>query len=370
MIVRACLIAALGLAHAGSAAAIQAPATRIQPDLSSSAFATVDSIATSLVERGVTVGLSVSVLHEGEVVFSRGYGLADLENGVPATDSTVFRIGSLTKQMTAAIILRLIEDGRISLDDELTDFLPDFPTQGHRVTIHHLLNHTSGIRSYTSLGARWVELHPLSLSHDELVALFRDEPFDFAPGEGWLYNNSGYYLLGMIIEEVTGMDYDEALREMLFEPLGLRESRYCWDEPIIPNRARGYQPTAEGPRNAAPLGMSQPGAAGAICGSTRDLVRWDAALRSGAVIPEEAYLQMSTPSGIPEGGPPYAYGLLRDEFEGVERVHHTGGINGFNAAMAHFPEADLTIAALVNLNGSGAGQMVAGAARALLGTSP
>ncbi len=331
-----------GLALPGSGAA------QPHPDLTTA----VDSVAHELVRTGVAAGLAVTVVRGGETLLSKGYGFADLENEVPATDSTVFRIGSVTKQMTAAAVMHLVEEGALSLDDELTDHLPDFPTQGHRVTLRHLLNHTSGIRNYTALGARWFAVQPLELSHDELVALFRDEPFDFEPGAGWSYSNSGYYLLGMVIEAVTGKGYDEFLEETFFRPLALEETRYCWEGPLIPRRARGYAFTPEGFRNAPPLGMSQPGAAGAICSSSRDLAVWDQALREGRVVSEEGYRRMTTPEGLPEeGAPAYGFGLIRSGTGPREAVGHSGGINGFSSHLVYYPEADLTVAILANTPG-------------------
>lgn len=323
--------------------------------------AAVDSLAQSLVDMGLTAGVGIAVLQGGEVIVSRGYGWADLENRVPATDSTVFRTGSLTKQFTAAAILKLAQEGRLSLNDDLNLHLPDFPTQGHRVTLRHLLNHTAGIRNYTALGQRWLSVQPLELSHEELVALFRDEPFDFAPGEGWSYSNSGYYLLGMVIEAVSGVAYDAYVESELFEPLGLRETRYCWELPLIPNRARGYAFSSQGLENARPLGMSQPGAAGAICSSVRDLLTWERALRAGEVVGPEDYLAMTAPDGPPvEGGPTYGFGLARSGDGPRARIGHSGGINGFAAELVHFPAADLTVAVLANTSGGAA-------SRALLG---
>lgn len=334
----------------------------------SATIQSLDSLAAAAVESGQTVGLALGVYRGGEPIVSKGYGLADVENGVPVTDSTVFRIGSVTKQFTAAAILGLEEEGKLSLDDDLTRFLPDYPTGGRTITIHQLLNHTSGIKSYTGLGQRWRKVQPLDLSNEELLALFQDEPFDFEPGEGWAYNNSGYYLLGMIIEEVTGLGYDEYLEESFFGPLGLRDTSYCWERPIIPRRARGYQGSGDEIRNADPLSMTQPGAAGALCSSVRDLARWERALRMGEVISADSYRRMVTPVGIPWYAPRwYGYGLEVGELEGKERVIHGGGIPGFNARLAHYPGEDLTIVTLSNLNGPAAGHVADAAARIVLG---
>ncbi|TVP53823.1 MAG: class A beta-lactamase-related serine hydrolase, partial [Gemmatimonadales bacterium] len=219
--------------QSGALHALQAPPPGAPQALDSLGQATVDS--------GRSVGLGLGVFHAGEPVFSEGFGWADLEHRVPVTDSTVFRIGSVTKQFTAAAILRLAEEGALSLDDELTRFLPDYPTGDHPITVRHLLNHTSGIPNYTALGAAWLSGITLDRSHDEMLALFQDEPLDFEPGQRFAYSNSGYYLLGMVIEEVTGRPYDEFMEEDIFEPLGLRDTSYCWERPIVARRARGYQ---------------------------------------------------------------------------------------------------------------------------------
>jgi D-alanyl-D-alanine carboxypeptidase len=278
-------------------------------------LAALDSIGRNAVESGATVGLALGVYRQGVPILSRGFGYADLENGVPVSDSTVFRVGSVTKQFTAAAILRLEEEGRLSLDDDLTRFLPDYPSGGRRITIHQLLNHTSGIPSYTGLGERW----------------------------------------------------QEVIREEFFEPLRLRDTHYCWEGPLIARRARGYQREEGVIRNAAPISMAQPYAAGALCSSVRDLARWDRALRTGEVVRPSSYDRMIAPRGLPAEAPlRYGYGLVDGELDGWRRISHGGGIHGFNAALAHFPDADLTVVALVNLNGPGAGRTLEAAARAVL----
>jgi CubicO group peptidase (beta-lactamase class C family) len=177
--------------------------------------------------------LSIGVQRGGDVLLTRGYGLADIENDVPATAETVYRIGSITKQFTAAAVMQLVQAGEIGLGDLITDHLPDYPMQGHEVTIRHLLTHTSGIKSYTSMES-WRPKMRLDLTDEELVAIFGPEPFDFAPGERYLYNNSGYYLLGVIIGEASGEPYQEYLNAHLFGTLDLAGSFYCDERPIFP----------------------------------------------------------------------------------------------------------------------------------------
>jgi CubicO group peptidase (beta-lactamase class C family) len=263
----------------------------------------VDSIAQQELATGRVAGLTIAVARNGELILDKGYGYADLENELPATARSVYRIGSITKQFTAAAILRLVDEGKLSLDDELTKFLPDYFTGGRKITIHHLLTHTSGIKSYTSLGPKWRTKMRLDLTHDELVGLFMDEPFDFEPGEKYLYNNSGYYLLGMIIEKITGQSYGDYLEEVFFRPLGLESTRYCDETPLIRYRARGYAPSLTGLVNAQPISMNQPYAAGSLCASAADLVRWQEALSGGEVVSGTSYELMTTPAMLNDGSP-------------------------------------------------------------------
>jgi CubicO group peptidase (beta-lactamase class C family) len=263
--------------------------------------------------------------------------------------------------------MRLVEAGELGLDDEITRFLPDFPTQGHTVRIHHLLNHTSGIQSYTGLDEFWARSR-LDLSHEDLIGLIADEPFDFAPGTGYAYNNSGYYLLGMIIEEITGETYADHLRETIFEPLGLEATYYCSNEPIIRHRAAGYARLEGELVNAAMLSMTSPFAAGALCSTVVDLVSWQGALRDNRLIDAATFERMITPETLEDGSPlTYGYGLSVGELGGHEKISHGGGINGFNTALAYYPGDDLTIVVLANTEGANPGSLERRIARAVLG---
>jgi CubicO group peptidase (beta-lactamase class C family) len=309
----------------------------------------IDELAEGAIERRATVGLSVGVALDGETLLARGYGLADLENGVPATEGTVYRIGSVTKQFTAVATLMLIDAGQLALDAPLTAFLPDYPTGGRTVTIEHLLTHTSGIKSYTAVPS-FRERTPLELTHEELLATFKDVPFEFEPGDAWNYNNSGYYLLGMIIERISGRTYGEYLREEIAEPLGLRATRYGDIKPIIPNRARGYQHGPDGEfLNCDPMGMNAPGAAGAIVSTVLDLLAWQRALDEHRIIGKDAYDRMRTPMRLNSGAETgYGFGLGIGAFEGHFCVSHGGGINGFVSQLSRFPDEGLTIVVLTN----------------------
>jgi D-alanyl-D-alanine carboxypeptidase len=341
---------------------------RAQQPARAGAAARLDSLARAFLSRNTTPGLSVLVLRGADTLLVGGYGFADLEGAVPATPRTVYRIGSLTKQFTAAAILTLVDEGRIGLDDTLQRFLPDFPSQGHRVTVQHLLTHTSGIRSYTSLGPAWQRIQRLDPPRDSLIALFANQPFDFSPGERYLYNNSGYYLLGVILERVTGRPYDQLLQERLAGPLGLADTRYCFLRPIIPRRAQGYARTPSGFQNAEPLGMTQPFAAGGLCSTVLDLATWTRALFAGRVVRPATLRAMTTPTRLADGtAVAYGFGLIVDSLAGHLRISHGGAINGFQSYLAHFPDDSLTVVVLANGEASAPAQLQEQFARVALG---
>ena len=310
----------------------------------------VDSVATAAIAEHRTAGVSVAVVKNGRTIVAKGYGFADLENDVPATAETVYRIGSVTKQFTSAAIMRLAEQGKLSLDDTLQKFFPDFPTQGNRVTVRHLLNHTSGIKSYTSLGPKWARGIRLDLAPDSLLALFANEPFDFKPGDSYRYNNSGYFLLGMIVEKLSGKPYGQYLKDELFTPLGLGSTMYCDQAPLIKHRAQGYSTRPGGEFiNAEPLSMTQPYSAGALCSTVTDLVAWTQALSSGKVVSPASYKLMTTPVALNDGKPiNYGFGLGTGTLGGHRQVSHNGGINGFVSELHHYPDDSLVTVVLTN----------------------
>ncbi len=309
----------------------------------------VDAIAADFLTSPGAVGLSIGVARKGDVIVAKGYGLADAEFDVPADKDTMFRIGSVTKEFTAAAIMRFVEQGRLGLDDDLSTGLPDFPLQGHAVTIRQLLNHTSGIPSYTSLGEEWEKLQPLELSHDEMLALVKDKPFDFKPGEKWAYNNTAYYMLGMIIEKVSGVSYAQHMQDAFFTPMELERTRYDSSSNLIKNRAQGYTLRDGELVNDAPLSMSQPYAAGSLISTGEDLVQWSMALTSGKVVKPESFALMTTATILPSGeNTHYGFGLNIDEWEGRTCIRHGGGIHGFNSMLMWLPDEDLHIAVISN----------------------
>ena len=318
--------------------------------------ARLDSLARAFVADRGAPGLSIFVLRGTDTLLLGGYGYANLEDSVPATPRSVFRIGSLTKQFTAAAVMQLVEEGRIALDDTIQRFLPSYQTHGHHVAIRHLLTHTSGIPSYTSLDDHDVNR---AMPADSLLAVFSKEPFDFAPGEEYRYSNSGYFLLGLILEQVTEQPYDHIVETRLAAPLRLTDTRYGFVEPIIPRRVAGYEPDGDGFANAEYNAMTQPFAAGGLCSTVLDLVTWTRALFAGDVVQPATLDAMTTPARLNDGSAiRYGYGLVIGDLEGHRRVWHGGSINGFTAALDHFPDDDLTVAILVNSPGGNMGRLV------------
>ena len=332
-------------------------------------LARVDSVAQAEMKSNHVPGLSVAVRRGGEVILARGYGLADVEMSVPAGAETIYRIGSLSKQFTAAAIMQLVEQGKIGLQDEITKYLPDFPTQGHTVTVHHLLTHTSGIKNYTALGPKvWAEAFPLDLTDAQMVDLFKKEPFDFAPGEKWSYSNSGYYLLGMIIQKVSGMPYGEYMQQALFGPLGLRSTRYCDNRTILPNRAQGYEVENGRVVNDAQISMNTPGAAGALCSSVLDLLAWQQAFNAGRVVSPASRQLMTTAAKLNDGSAThYGFGLGVGDLDGHRMISHSGGINGFITHIGYLPDDDLTVTVLGNTGSAPSGRIAGNIARLTLG---
>jgi CubicO group peptidase (beta-lactamase class C family) len=258
----------------------------------------------------------------------------------------------------------------VRLDAPIQEYV-DFPTGDYVVTVEHLLHHTSGIKSYTGLGEVWERTIPLDITHPEMFALLAGLPFDFAPGEEWRYNNSGYYLLGVIIENVTGSTYPEFVEQTLAAPLGLERTTYCDERRLVPGRAEGYELEDGALFNDAPLSMTHPFAAGSMCSTVLDLLRWQAALESGQVVSMESYARM-TSSGLLNNGEAtgYGYGLGVADLEGHPRISHGGGINGFVTHLASYPDDGLRVAVLTNTPGPTAPQLSEHIARQVLDLPP
>jgi CubicO group peptidase (beta-lactamase class C family) len=294
-------------------------------------------------------GAAVLVMKDGQVVLRKGYGMGHLELGVPIQPDMVFEIGSITKQFTAASILLLQERGKLSVDDDITRYLPDYPTHGQKITIDHLLTHVSGIPSYNDL-LEWVPRVREDMTVQQVIDLFKDKPLEFNPGEKWAYNNSAYILLGAVIEKVSGKSYEDFIEQEIFSPLGMKSSRYGHQREVIPGRVAGYDRTADGGyRIAEYISMTQPYAAGSLMSTVDDLALWAEALAGGKVLKKESLERMTTPAKLKSGmSTKYAYGLGVSEWDGARIVEHSGGIFGFATDLLHVPGERLVIVVLSN----------------------
>ena len=296
-------------------------------------------------------GAAVLVARNGEVIFRQGYGLANLEHKVPISPDTVFRLASATKQFTATAVLMLMERGRLSLDDEITKFLPDYPTAGAKITVAHLLAHTSGIASYTDM-PEWMGRLREDLTVEGLIDIFKDQPLMFQPGDKWAYNNSGYVLLGAIIEKASGQKYEDFIREHIFEPAGMKNSYYGGYAKIIPQRAAGYEREGDGYVHARFLSMSQPYASGALLSTVNDMLRWNQALYSGKLIKKDTLDLAFEPFKLNNGQETnYACGWMIGQIKGHRVVQHGGGIFGFSTFTLSMPEDHVYVVLLSNDSG-------------------
>ena len=308
---------------------------------------TIDSLLQETFEPSEP-GAAVILAKDGKIIFRKGQGMANLELMVPIAPDMVFRLGSITKQFTAAAILMLAEQGKLAIDDSITTFLPDYPPHGHHITIEHLLTHTSGIKSYTNM-PDWPSLWRKDFSVAELMAFFKDEPMQFTPGERWAYNNSGYILLGAIIEKITNQTYEQFVQQNIFNRLGMVHSFYDSPIRVIPRRVAGYNKCPEGFTNAMYLSMTQPYSAGALASSVDDLVLWDSALYTEQLLNQQSLLQTFTPHQLVDGSSSaYGYGWRISEYEGHRLAEHEGDIHGFKTHAIRIPDDHVFVAVLSN----------------------
>jgi CubicO group peptidase (beta-lactamase class C family) len=295
-------------------------------------------------------GAAVIITRGGQTLYAAGRGLADVQARRPITPDTVFRLGSITKQFTAATILQLVQEGKISLDDPLSRFFPDFPQPGASATVRQLLNHTSGVVSYTGIPGWMVEANtgrPYTTA--EMIALFRDLPPPTKPGEQWAYNNSGYVLLGAIIEAATGRPWHQAVEERIARPLQLRTIGYGVDREGGAAMAKGYTAANGQVQPAQRIHMSVPHGAGALVGTIRDLATWAHALHHGRVVNRATYRAMTVPTALPGGrSEPYGFGIGFGSVRGRNTIGHNGGIFGFSTESLYIPSDDLFVAVFAN----------------------
>jgi len=301
---------------------------------------------------------SALVVKDGDVIFKKGYSFANREWDIKNTPDTKFRLGSITKQFTAAIILKLREEGKIKLDDKITDYLDYYRKDtGNKVTIHQLLTHTSGIPSYTNLPNFFSEISTQKFTVEEFVKKYCSGDFEFEPGTSWSYNNSGYYLLGAIIEAITGMTYEEALHKYILDPLEMNASGFDHFETILPKRATGYSKVFLDYSNAPYLNMDLPYAAGSMYSTVEDLYKWDRALYTTDLLSRESLDLFFKPEVEALGGY-YAYGwfIAEKDVDGDGTkdtvIQHGGGINGFNTLIERVPSKNQLVVLLNNTGGA------------------
>lgn len=308
------------------------------------AIEVIDAALTRFAEGGQLSG-SVLIARGAEILLEKGYGYAVAGWEVANTPETVYRIGSITKQFTAMAILKLQENGLLTVDDLICIHLEECPESWSAITIHHLLTHTSGIPNYTDDYAVLSKLMYSTVGSAAVVDSFIDEPLQFEPGTNWSYSNSGYHLLGDIIARAAGVSYRRYLQETFFEPLGMESTDLERNTSIISNMAEGY---STGRSRAAYINMNVPYSAGALISTVGDLLKWEQALFNGQVV-SQASLDTMWEGAFPlDEQQEYGYGLIRETQDGRVSISHGGGINGFTSLMIYLPEADLTVIMLTN----------------------
>ena len=309
-----------------------------------------DSIFKTSIDSSEIAGATILVYQKDKTLLDESYGYASLELSHPMPIDPIFEIGSVTKQFTAAAILKLVEDEKIRLEDDFTKYL-EFDTGGRKITIENLLNHTSGIPSYTEIEEFWnLSIH--EYPRDSLVHLVEENKFLFEPNEALIYNNSGYFFLGLIIEKVTGKSYEEFLKETFFHPLEMKYTHYSSNSKIIKNKVYGYEHSPEGLKQRSYLDHTWPYAAGSLSSSSKDLLKWMKSLHSGKILPDSLYHYLITPAKLKDGSSTrYSMGLINFSNFGHHQISHVGGINGFLSETRYYPDEDLYIICLVNTMG-------------------
>lgn len=296
-------------------------------------------------------GATVIVVKDGKTVFRKAYGLADSATGKPMSADMSLRLGSITKQFTATAILMLAEEGSLALTDDITRFFPDYPTGDRKITVEHLLTHTSGIVSYTSKPG-YVTSMAQDLSVAGMIDSFKNDPLEFEPGTRYSYNNSGYFLLGAIIENVSGQPYAKFVEQRIFTPLGMTNTAYEGFERGKAPRALGHSRDGQAYGRSAPLSMTQPYAAGALVSTVDDLARWDNAITAGRLLKPASWKRAFTPYTLADGtSTGYGYGWQVGQVLGTPTIAHGGGINGFLTYAQRLPEHKVFVAVLSNADG-------------------
>ncbi len=313
-----------------------------------------DSLAGSGVLEKRVAGIVAAVVKGNDTLLFKGYGKADVEWDIPMPVDAMFEVGSVAKQFTAAAVLQLRDEGKLSLDDEITKWLPDFDTRGNKVLLRRLMDHTSGMVGITEMPEFGLLVNNPRFPRDSGYALIKRYPFQFPTGEAQIYNNSAFWLLGLVIEKASGMTYEDYVEKKIFEPLGMTRSMYCNSAENIPRRAHGYQ-VQNGMIRRAPMNVhTWPFAAGSICSTAGDLVTWVKALHGGKVLSPKSYAEMTTQATLNDGTPLW-YGMgigVGTDARGLRYIGHGGAIGGFLAETMWYPDAQMAVVVLFNSNGN------------------
>lgn len=330
----------------------------------------VDSLVAAERARRPVAGMVVAVVRGADTLVMKGYGHADLEHRVPMTPDGVFRIASITKQFTASAVLRLVEDGRLSLDDPPSRYVPTFPDTSGAIRVRHLLNHTSGLPDIYELEG-WEKLRPRRPGHAEarkqMTRLLSGAGLHFRPGTAYSYSNAGYDFLGDVVEAASGEPWGRYLEREVFERAGLEATRFCTTREVIPHRVQGYDPNEAGHLvNAFRHSPHYLFASGGLCSTARDLVRWNRALHDGAVVSPESVGRMTTPEG---GTSSYGYGIGVSDLAGHRKLGHNGSLPGFSSQLDYYPDDDLVVVVLAN-SPAAVGTLADAVARVVLGLPP
>ncbi len=330
----------------------------------------IEAYLQAYLETGYFMG-SVLVGCAGEVLLSKGYGMANLEHSIPNTPQTKFRLASITKQFTAAAILKLQEQNLLDVNNSLSTYLPDYPN-GQQITVHQLLNHTAGIPNYTSFDDLDMKKR-IGMKLDDLITWFSDRPLEFTPSDRFSYSNSGYVILTKIIETVSHQSYADYLQQYIFEPPEMTDSGYDRHETILQNRASGYISTGEGYQNAEYIDMSIPSGAGGLYSTVEDLYKWERSLHTDTVLNKSSRDAMfastiKVPAEENEQAY-YGYGWFLDTQHDRHRISHDGGIEGFRTHLARYPNEQIAIIVLGNLSTSPVAKIGGDVAAILLGKS-
>ncbi|MHA7057197.1 serine hydrolase [Aquimarina sp. M1] len=309
----------------------------------------IDDIVSSMYTAGEP-GISILIAKNGKPFYRKAFGKANLELDVPMKPENVFEIGSITKQFTAVAILMLEEQGKLKIEDEITKYIPDYPTNEKKITIHHLLNHTSGIKSYTGMGS-FMESARTDMTPTELIDVFKNEPMDFDPGEEFRYNNSGYILLGHIIEVVTKDTYENFIEKNIFEKIGMNSSYYGSMSELIKNRASGYKQEGDSYLNADYLSLTLPYAAGSLMSTVDDLLKWQNAVSANTFIKRTSLEKAINGSTLNNGEEiNYGYGWGKINIQGSKGYAHSGGIFGYTTNEIFLKDENVYIIGLTNCN--------------------